>query len=372
MKIALFNCNLRSIPPKKSGGIEKVINSLVDGFTAQGHSVTLFTTGDSLVKSGVEIVSVLDKELESSDLDDEAKNFLNKQASLELGKILVQRQYEFDIIHNHCINAVLPILGDIKNTLVTTLHEFLTFETIDRLGFFHDLNYVSISYSQRKPFPDLNYVDNIYHGIDPKEYPLPTKPEDYLVFVGRISQQKNPHLAIQAARRLGKKIYIIGKYKDDDVEHDYFNSVFLPCLKQNADYAEWIGELSGPELYKYLNKALASLHPVTVRESFGLAAVESAMCGCPPITFNHGAYVETVEEGKTGFIVEDVEEMVDKISNIDQIDRDHCRSYVENRFTVDIMVKQYLKLYELLIAKSGQPLSSIGNNLLNSKHFKTF
>lgn len=358
MKIALFNCNWRSVPPKKSGGIEKIISHLIDGFLEEGHEVTLFSTGDSTKKNGLNIVSVLDEEIESRSISDEDKNFLNDKASVELGKRLIEMQDQFDIIHNHCINAALPILPFIKTPLVNTLHEFFTFESIDRLEKYKDLNYVSISYSQRKPFPELHYVDNIYHGIDVSEYPVPVKSDDYLVFVGRISQQKNPHLAIQAAKRMKKKIYIIGNYKDESVESEYYNKVFLPCLKENKEYVEWLGELKTDEVMNIMNKAYASLLPVTVRESFGLAAVESMACGCPSIAFDRGAYNETIKHGKTGFIVEDVEEMVAAIKRIELIDRNYCRKYVQEHFNVRNMVKNYLNLYKKII-KDSHPHSSI-------------
>lgn len=358
MKIALFNCNQRSVPPKKSGGIEKVISHLIDGFVSRGHSVTLFSTGDSVVKPGVELVSVLDKEIESRNLDDISKEYLNRSSSLELGKILIRRQQEFDIIHNHCVNAVLPIFPRIKIPLVTTLHEAITFEAIDRLNPMRHKNFVSISYSQRKPFPDLNYVGNIYHGIQPNDYPVPRQPENYLIFVGRISRQKNPHLAIQAAKRLGKKLIIIGKYKDSSLEHDYYKNIFLPCLKENARHVEWIGELGSDELYSVMNKAIASLHPVAFREPFGLAALESMACGCPPVAFARGAYKETIDDGKVGYVVEDLEEMVDKIKKIDVINRSYCRTYVEHYFSIDHMVEKYLLLYELLLTKQSRKFFS--------------
>lgn len=133
MKIALFNCHMRSIPPKKSGGIEKIINYLAQGLLSKGCKVTLFSTGDSEKRKNLEIVSINNQEIENMGIGDIEKEELNKKLTVRLVKVIAERQDEFDIINNHCLDAGLPILNYIKTRIVSTIHETLTQDTLQRL-----------------------------------------------------------------------------------------------------------------------------------------------------------------------------------------------------------------------------------------------
>jgi glycosyltransferase involved in cell wall biosynthesis len=349
MNIALVNCNVRSIPPTKSGGIEKIINHLIDGYIKRGHTVTVFGAGSSQKRPGMKLVAGSPDELESKALPDNEKHRLNNIYTKRMGKKLVEMQSEFDIIHNHCLDSVLSVLPHITKPLVSTVHEAINFDAIDRLQKYKDYNYISVSYAQRRTCPELNYVANIYHGIDLNEYPLPVKADDYMLFVGRISQQKMPHLAILAAKRLKKKLLILGKYKDEQVEHEYYTKTFLPILHENKKLVEWIGECDQQTVTQYMNKAYVTLFPVSFREPFGLAAVEAMASGSPVIAFAHGAYNETIADGISGYLVEDLEEMVAMIKQIDIIERNACREHVQKNFTVDRMIDTYLNTYSKII-----------------------
>lgn len=351
MKIALFNCHARSIPPKKSGGIEKIMDYLIQGFIKQGGvDVTLFSTGDSFKRDGLNLISLYPNELEAMNIDDAEKEKLNAKWTGELAEKLASCQNEFDIINNHCCGCgLLNLAGRIKTLMVSTLHESLTFEAIDRLFPYKNFNFISSSYSQRKPFPELNFVENIYDAIDVDLSPKPKNPEDFLVFVGRISQQKSPHLAIAVAKRLQKKLYILGKYKDKHIEVDYYNNYFLPALKENSHLVEWIDEVDEKTVLSFFSRAYASLHPVNFREPFGLTLIEAMSCGCPVIAFNRGSIPEVIEDYKTGFVVEDVEEMAAKVKIIDKLDRNYCREYVKKKFDKDILVENYLQAYKKLL-----------------------
>jgi glycosyltransferase involved in cell wall biosynthesis len=349
MKIALFNCNSRSVPPKKSGGIEKNIDFLIQGFLKRGHQVTLFSTGDSLKREGMDLVYKYKKEIEAMNITDIRKDELNHKRTWELGKLLVKKQYEFDIICNFCLSSALMVLPNIKIPFVSRIAEELTPEAVGRLMPYKDLPYISLSDNQRVPFPQLNYVATIYNCTDIKEFPRVRKSEDFYLFVGRISGQKQPHLAIKAAARMKKKIILIGKYKDTHIEGEYYEKVFLPTLKKHAKYATWIGEQDQKTVYNYFSRAIVSLHPVSFSEPFGNAVIESMASGCPVIVFNKGAYKETVVEGKTGFVVNNLKEMVEKLKVIEEIDRKECKRYVKESFNVDKMVENYLAVFENLL-----------------------
>lgn len=349
MKIALFNCHARSIPPKKSGGIEKNINTLIIGFLKRGHQVTVFTTGDSKKRQGLEIIWKYPHELEAMNIDSKEKDRLNTIWTRELGEMLVERQDEFDIICNFCLTPTLPIFPQIHVPFVSRIAEELNKKAVKRLLPYKNYNYISVSNTQRDGFPDLNYTATIYNSIDIKDYPKVRKPKNFLVFVGRISEQKRPDLAIEVAKRLKMKLVIIGKYKDEHVESNYYNNVFLPALRENADYVNWIGEVDMKTVIKYFSQAKASLFPISFKEPFGNATIESLAAGCPVIAFNHGAYTETVVHGKTGFLVNSLDEMVEAVKHIDQIDRHSCRAYVEKHFNADLMVENYLHAFRNVI-----------------------
>jgi glycosyltransferase involved in cell wall biosynthesis len=368
MNIAFFNCQMRSVPPKKSGGIEKMMNYLIDELTDRGHHITLYAPADSPARHNLEIVSKYPTEIEMLDIDSELKNEMNDQRTIELGEMLLERQHTYDIIINFCLESALPVIGKISAPLVSRISEELNEDAVERLHAYRKSNFISISMSQRETAPSLNYVANIYNAVDANAYAFTNTPQNFLVFAGRISQQKAPHLAIEAARKLGMKLYLLGRYKDEHIESEYYSNVFLPALNANKQYAEWVGEVDDKTLNWYFDHATASLFPVSFREPFGNAAVESMACGCPPITFNRGAYSETIVQGETGYVVNDVDEMVTAVKKIDLIDRNACRAHVQKNFSVKTMADNYLQTCYKVIENHAAREHRIPNflsNLLN-------
>lgn len=351
MKIALFNCLERSVPPKKSGGIEKVIYLLLKGLVDRGYEVTLFSTKDSIQYKNSQLIANYPSGIEDEEIPEWDRNRLNSTMTNQLGTVLANMQDKFDIIHNHCINAGLPVLSYLRTAHFSTVHEQITIDTLQRLRRLPNELLTSISYAQRVTSKYSTYIDNIYHGIDISSYPPVTTPDDYFVFVGRISHQKNPHLAIRAAAALKKKIIIVGKYKDEDIETEYYQKFFMPALREHKEYVKWIGELDEKGVNEVVRKAIACLLPVGFEEPFGLAAIQAMAVGCPVIAFNKGAYPETIVNGKTGYVVKDSKEMIEKMKVVSQISRDECKSHVATHFTSDIMVEKYIKLYEKLVQK---------------------
>ncbi len=337
------------------------MNYLIDGLIDRNHTITLYATGDSVKRSGMNLVSVFPTELENSNYSVSDKEKLNHKLTQKLGRQLIADQEKYDVIVNFCLGAGLSIMPHVEVPLVNRISEELTFEAIDRLSPYRNFNYISLSYAQRKPLPELNYVANIYNGIDMKSVLPPSNPGDYLVFVGRISRQKNPHKAILAAKRLNIKLLIVGRYKDEGSERNYYEHIFLPLLQENSRLVEWIGEVEEKGVYKYFNKAIASLHPVSFREPFGTAVIESMANGCPPITFNRGSYPEIIEHGVSGYVVEDVEEMVSKIKTIQRINRNYCQEYVKQNFTVERMVNSYELLLQTLVHRKTSLFTPLSN-----------
>lgn len=349
MKVALFNCHARSIPPIKSGGIEKIMNYLINGLIEKGVDVTVFSTADSKVNIGAKLIDLGVSSLEDSDYPDDEKERLNGLYTDQLGEILIDMQDNFDLIHNHCLGSCLNTVEKLNTLNVSTLHEDLNIETIARFDKYKDLKLISVSNNQREPMPNLSFVGTVYNGIDIDEYRFCEDPEDYLVFVGRISQQKAPHKAIQIAKILGKKLIILGKYKDTHIEENYYKNTFLPLLNENKSLVEWRGELSTEELIQIISKAKASIHTPLFREPFGISIIEAMATGTPVLSLRRGSAEEIIKEGINGFLGEDIEELVDKFKKIENIDRRFCRQYVKDNFSSQKMINDYFDIYQRLI-----------------------
>jgi glycosyltransferase involved in cell wall biosynthesis len=208
---------------------------------------------------------------------------------------------------------------------------------------------VSISDAQRTPLPLMNWVDTIYHGLPRDLLRFSPGPGKYLAFLGRISPEKRPDLAIEVARRVGIPLKLAAKV--DAVDRDYFQTVIKPLL--SPPDIEYIGEIGEPEKSEFLGNALAFMFTIDWPEPFGLAMIEALACGTPVIARPCGSIPEVIRNGATGFIVKSVEEMVAAVHDIGKLAREECRREFENRFTVEIMVDRYEQVYRQLI-EGGQ------------------
>jgi glycosyltransferase involved in cell wall biosynthesis len=229
-----------------------------------------------------------------------------------------------------------------------TLHGRLDLpHLVDVFREFTDVALVSISDAQREPLRalGLKWIGTVYHGIPVEEYPYSGRPGRYLAFVARMSPEKRPDLAIAVARRAGVPLKLAAKI--EDFERDYFEREIQPLL--HAPDVEFLGELDETSKCRLLVDALALLFPIDWPEPFGLVMIEAMATGTPVITRPRGATPEVVVPGRTGFIAETLDELVDAVKRVDRLDRAACRADVEARFSVDRMVEQYEKLYQRLV-----------------------
>src|SRR5262249_31904509 len=215
---------------------------------------------------------------------------------------------------------------------------------------FRDMPVISISNSQRKPLPFAHWVGTVYHGLPHASFVFNPRPDSYLVFLGRISPEKQVDRAIEIAKRAGRKLKIAAKI--DPVDRHYFNKYIKHLLDE--PFVEFIGEINQPEKDKLLGGASALLFPIDWPEPFGLVMIEALACGTPVIAFRRGSVSEVIVEGETGFIVDDIEGAVEAVNKIGRIDRVRCRAEFEKRFTDRRMAEDYLKLYRRLLVPSSQ------------------
>nr|WP_199314811.1 MULTISPECIES: glycosyltransferase family 4 protein [unclassified Desertifilum] len=338
------------VPPPAYGGIEQIVSLLTDELVRRGHEVTLFASGDSITSAQLESVHPRALRLDSS-----VKEY-GIYDMLQLSQVY-ERASEFDIIHSHMGCATLPYAQLVKTPTVHTLHGIFTPDNEKLFTHARRQPYVSISNAQREPRLNLNCVATVYNGIDLSQYTFRAQPENppYLAFLGRLSPEKGPHIAIEIAKRSGWHLKMAGKV--DAVDVDYFENVIKPEI--DGRQIEYFGEVTQSEKAALLEGAVATLFTITWREPFGLVMVESMASGTPVIGMRMGSAPEVIAHGQTGFLCDNIEEAIAAIDQVSQLNRHDCREHVQNRFSVQKMVDGYEAVYQQLLAErfslNGKP-----------------
>jgi glycosyltransferase involved in cell wall biosynthesis len=354
MRIAQVAPPFETVPPTRYGGTERVVATLTDALVALGHEVTLFATGDS--RTSAKLESTVTEAMWHSE---QALNDLTPFWSMTLDAIW-DHIAEFDVIHSHIDYWGFPLAKHSGVPVLTTLHGRLDLPELRPLyGRFHDVPLVSISDAQREPVGWANFVRTVYHGIDLSELSFNGDPGGYLAFLGRIAPEKGLDTAIQTARRAGHELRIAARrplrHRADAsarADRRHYDQEIKPLL--DAGHASLVGEVDGPAKNEFLRNASALLFPIRWPEPFGLVMIEAMACGTPVVAFNCGSVPELIEDGVTGFICSNEDEMVDAIGRIGEIDRAMCRQVTETRFTPERMAREYVQIYEQLCAETPQ------------------
>jgi glycosyltransferase involved in cell wall biosynthesis len=342
MKIAQIAPLWESVPPPAYGGVELVASILTDALVRRGHEVTLFASGDSVTLAKLESVHAKALRLDAGIKETAIYEMLN-----------VSRVYEqadqFDIIHSHVGCGALTHCGLVKTPTVHTLHGIFTPDNEKLFTHARNQPFISISDAQRDARLGLNYVGTVYNGIDPDRYEFHPQPDNppYLAFLGRISPEKGPHLAIEIAQRSGWHLKIAGKVDPVDVE--YFEQEIKPQI--DGQQIEFLGEANHAQKSVLMGGAVATLFPITWREPFGLVMIESMVTGTPVIGMDLGSAPEIIADGVSGFLCRNVEECVAAIDRVAALDRRACRDYVLTKFTDNQMVDGYEAIYQNILAE---------------------
>lgn len=325
-------------PPRHYGAWETVVSNLTEGLVARGYDVTLFATQDSMTSARLEAVCPRPYS-EDETLDPKVWEFLHISHAIEHAS-------EFDLIHNHYDFMPLTYSRLIPTPMLTTVHGFSLdqFRLVYRK--YRHTYFVSISNADRDPY--LPYVATVYNGIRLADFTFEAHPDEYLAFVGRIHPDKGVHLAVDVARRSGRRLIIAGIIQDER----YFEESIRPHLNERIQFVGPVGPAERDRLFR---SAFASLHLTTIPERFGLAMAESMATGTPVIGINLGSVREVVDDAVTGFVVANVEEAVAAVERIPEIDRRTCRRRVEERFSVEAMVDGYLQAYRAILGESVEP-----------------
>lgn len=331
---------MERVPPQLYGGTERVVSYLTEELVRQGHHVTLFASSDSITSA--ELVPCADRALR---LDPHDPSPLPQH--LIMIEEVRRRAADFDVLHFHVEYLHFPLCRHSGWRTLTTMHGRLDLPEITRFyREFDELPLASISNSQRKPMPPVNWAGTVYHGLPLDLYALNEDPDDYVVFLGRISPEKRPDLAIEIARRAGIALKIAAKV--DKVDAAYFNERIRPLL---ADpHVEFIGEIGEDEKDALLSGARALLFPVNWPEPFGLVMIEAMACGTPVIAYRCGAVPEVIRDGTSGFIVDNVEDAVAALERVETLSRAGVRADFEERFSAERMALDYVDIYAQLAA----------------------
>jgi glycosyltransferase involved in cell wall biosynthesis len=341
MRIAQVAPLTEAVPPRLYGGTERVVHWLTEELVELGNEVTLFASGDSRTSAKLRATWPKALRLDGSVRDANALHMV----MLENVRKKCDDE-EFDFLHFHLDYYPFSLFSRQPTPFLTTLHGRLDLpEHQPVFDTFSSIPVISISNAQRRPVPQANWLRTIHHGI-PQDLlkPVAVTP-GYLAVLGRIAPEKGVDRAIKIAGRCGMPLKIAAKV--DAADQDYYDEVIRPLLTHPL--VEYIGEIGDHEKSEFLSGATSLLLPIDWPEPCGLVMIEAMACGTPVIAFNRGSVGEIIDDGVTGFIVEDELSAVAAVGRIAQLDRRAIRGQFEARFTARRMALDYLAAYRSLM-----------------------
>lgn len=351
MRVGLIAPPWVPVPPPRYGGTETVVDALARGLQDAGHEVVLVAPGDS----GCPVKLVPSPE--------RAVGFEPGSLVVELAHVVsaYEAVQDCDVVHDHTLAGPVHAASTLTNhrfPVVTTMHNQFDTEAADIYRRIADrIPIVAISHAQRRPVPDLPVARVIHHGLRASDFPIGTgRPRagaddgdrDYCLFLGRMSPDKGPHRAMEAAYKAGMRLILCAKMRDP-WEFDYFDEYVRPYLNKDIQY---LGEVPHDRKLELLAGARALLFPIRWNEPFGMVALEAMACGTPVLAFPEGAIPEIVEHGRTGFLCDDIADLAESIGRIDDIDRADCRAAVEGYFSTERMVREHVEVFETLVRRN--------------------
>jgi glycosyltransferase involved in cell wall biosynthesis len=354
MRIAQVAPLTEAVPPRLYGGTERVVHWLTEELVALGNDVTLFASGDSQTSGKLEATWPKALRLDGSVRDPNALHMVMLER--------VRRKCddeEFDFLHFHLDYYPFSLFSRQPTPFLTTLHGRLDLpEHQPVFTTFSDIPVISISNAQRRPVPQANWTRTIYHGLPEKLLMPQSVSPAYLAVLGRIAPEKGVDRAIKIALRCGIPLKIAAKV--DRADQEYYDELIKPLI-ESSSLIEYIGEIGDHEKSSFLSGAIGLLLPIDWPEPFGLVMIESMACGTPVIAFNRGSVPEIIDEGLTGFIVEDEISAVAAVGRLSALSRQAVRKQFETRFTARRMALDYLAAYRSLMEAAAPRIKLVSS-----------
>ncbi|MFA7663030.1 MAG: glycosyltransferase family 4 protein [Patescibacteria group bacterium] len=359
MKIALIAPLSFPINESFAGGLESFIFSLATEQVKQGHEVTLFASANSNIP-GVKLYPVSDQGL--LEQDDGSLKFATNAVYANMAftfKEMLKINFlcdQFDVIHFNSYNFLNLVMqsAQLSKKSVATFHlpvdaSFIIHSKMILESEIDNINFVAISDFQKERMQGVKVVKRIHNGIDLKSFALNEKPTEKIGWLGRISPDKGIDLAIQMAIENKWSLSFAGKqhYKI------FFDEKIKPFISNNIEY---LGEIFGKEKSDFYGSCAVFVAPIQWDEPFGLTIIEAMACGTPVVAFKRGAMSELIVDGVTGYLVEPGDNVgfVEAVEKAKKLDRKKCRQHVENNFSIEKMVAEYLALYQTIIKENAQ------------------
>jgi glycosyltransferase involved in cell wall biosynthesis len=325
-----------TIPPPKSGSVETMTSLLTEGLVARGHEVTLYATADSKTSARLNAIYPHGYWHDENMWPWELYEMLNLAAAVE-------RSSEYDIIHYEAAYYPMSLAFTrlSPTPIVQTLHHSPSAAEVTLWSRYPEAPFVAISNEQARLLVGLNVVDTVLHGIDTDGFRFEAKPDDYLLFLGRFTEGKGVLQAIEIAKRVGMRLILAA------AEGEYYREKIAPHV--DGRRIVYYGEADFAAKVKLYGGARALLYPIQAREPFGLVLAEAMACGTPVVALDRGAVREVVDEGVTGMVFNDLEQMINDLPRVFDLDRRRVREQAVARFGVARMVDEYIAVYTRLV-----------------------
>jgi glycosyltransferase involved in cell wall biosynthesis len=321
------------LPPQAYGGIESLVSSLIETLIERGHTIFMVGVGANGTTAHFR------RTFEEPQWD-RLGQALPEVVHAALGCRHIN-QLDVDLVHDHSLAGPLTAPGR-KVPTVVTAHGPCVGDMASYYQAVSDYaNMIAISDSQRRLAPRVSWVGTVHNAVNADDYPVRRDKDDFLLYISRMSPDKGAHLAIDAARSVGRRIVLAGK-TNEPVEQEYFEAEIRHRLGSDAEFVGTADLETKKELY---SKACCLVFPIRWDEPFGLVMIEAMACGTPVVALNRGSVPEVVVDGVTGFVRDDPSELTDAINMVDGIDPVACRRHVEQNFDMTAMAVGYERAY---------------------------